>query len=181
MASKSGGSPIPTKKSTTNRNQSKSAFKALFHEERILCNHVLSSTRIADSCFAEIAKDDALSILKFPEQVAKSKKLSPEKMFRVLDLYDGISELWPEIEFFFSYELTSAVDSQAITSPIKPGEAIRMMLPDFEAAIFKESSKSPAPGGGIHPLTHYFSLSESYISSLIFDDNRVDLRRPWHR
>ncbi|KAL6979245.1 hypothetical protein U1Q18_020911 [Sarracenia purpurea var. burkii] len=178
-------------------NASKSAFKVLFHGERLLCNHVFSSTRIADSCFAEIAKDGALSVLKFPEQVAKSKKLSPEKMFRVLDLYDGISELWPEIEFFFSYELTSAVNSQAVTSLIKLGEAIRMMLSDFEAAILKESSKSPVPGGGIHPLTRYvmnyfvflsdysgilsdivadwplsiqFPLPESYISSPIPDD-----------
>ncbi|PRQ43001.1 putative exocyst complex component Exo70, cullin repeat-like-containing domain-containing protein [Rosa chinensis] len=56
-------------------------------------------------------------------------------MFRTLDLYRAISDLWPEIEFIFSFESTSAVRSLGINSLIKLSEAVRTMLKDFEDAV----------------------------------------------
>lgn len=133
----------------------KVAVKTLFNGERLLCDHVFSaSEKIRDSVFSEIAKDGALTLFVFPELVSKCKK-SPEKMFRILDLYDAISEMWPETESIFSSELTSAVRSQAVASFVKLGEAVRTMLSDFEAAIQKDVSKSPIIGGCVHPLTRY--------------------------
>lgn len=135
----------------------KVAVGTLFHGERILCDHVFggdSGKRVAESCFAEIAKDGAASLFGFPEMVAKCKK-TPEKMFRTLDLYEAISDHWPQIESIFSFESTSNIRLQAVTSMVKLGEAVRTMLTDFETAIQKEASKKPAPGGGIHPLTRY--------------------------
>ncbi|KAL7173516.1 hypothetical protein ACSBR2_032888 [Camellia fascicularis] len=134
----------------------KIAVKTVFYGERILCDHVFSaSSRISESCFAEIAQEGAMTLFGFPELVAKFKKLSPEKMFRILDLYDAISEYWPEIESIFSFELISTVRSQAITSLVKLGDAARTMLSDFETAIQKDISKAPVSGGGVHPLTRY--------------------------
>ncbi|CAK9151220.1 unnamed protein product [Ilex paraguariensis] len=131
------------------------AAKTLFYGERILCDHVFSASEIVkESCFAEICKEPALTLFGFPEMVAKCKK-SPEKMFRILDLYESISELWPEIESIFSLESLSSVRSQAVNSLLKLGEAVRVVLLDFEMAIQKESSKSTVPGGGVHPLTRY--------------------------
>ncbi|CAK9140235.1 unnamed protein product [Ilex paraguariensis] len=131
------------------------AVKTLFYGERILCDHVFSASEIVkESCFAEICKEPALTLFGFPEMVAKCKK-SPEKMFRILDLYESISELWPEIESIFSLESLSSVRSQAVNSLLKLGEAVRVVLLDFEMAIQKESSKSTVPGGGVHPLTRY--------------------------
>uniref|UniRef100_A0A5B7BBT8 Exocyst subunit Exo70 family protein n=1 Tax=Davidia involucrata TaxID=16924 RepID=A0A5B7BBT8_DAVIN len=136
-------------------NAVKTAVKTLFHGERILCDHVFStSAKIRESCFAEISKENAITLFAFPELVAKCKK-SPEKMFRTLDLYESIADLWPELESIFSFESTSVVRSQAVASLVKLGEAVRIMLSDFETAIQKDSSKSPAPGGGVHPLTRY--------------------------
>ncbi|XP_021279200.1 exocyst complex component EXO70A1 [Herrania umbratica] len=136
-------------------NAVKMAVKTLFYGERILCDHVFSvSDKIRESCFSEISKEGALALLGFPENVAKCKK-TPEKMFRILDLYEAVSDLWPEIESIFSFELTSTVRSTAVNSLIRLGEAVRTMLTDFEMAIQKDSSKSTLPGGGIHPLTRY--------------------------
>ncbi|KAL2328692.1 hypothetical protein Fmac_022119 [Flemingia macrophylla] len=135
----------------------KVAVRTLFHGERILCDHVFadgSGKRIAESCFADIAKDGAASLFGFPEMVAKCKK-TPEKMFRTLDLYEAVSDLWPQIETIFSFESTSSIRLQAVTSMAKLAEAVRTMLTDFENAIQKEASKKPVPGGGIHPLTRY--------------------------
>ncbi|XP_059626676.1 exocyst complex component EXO70H1-like [Cornus florida] len=187
----------------------KIAVKTVFLGERILSDHVFSSSAgIIESSFAEIAKESALTLFAFPELVAKSKK-SPEKIFRVLDLYESISDLWPEIESIFSFESTTAVRLQAINSLVKLGENVRAMLSDFETAIQKDTSKSPVTGGGIHPLTRYVMnyvvfltdysgilsdivadwplsvqspLPESYFSSPSFDDSptsSISVRLAW--
>lgn len=136
-------------------NAVKVAVSTLFYGERILCDQVFStSDNIRESCFTEIAKDSALMLFIFPEMVAKYKKLSIEKTFRILDLYDCISELWSEIELIFEFESTAVVKSQAMTSMTKLRDAVRAMLSEFETAIKKDSSKVVA-GGGIHPLTRY--------------------------
>lgn len=136
-------------------NAVKVAVSTLFYGERILCDQVFSiSDSIRESCFTGIAKDSALTLFTFPEMVAKYKKLSLEKMFRILDLYDSISELLSEIEVIFGFDSTVAVKSQALTSMAKLRDAARAMLAEFESAIKKDSSKVVA-GGGIHPLTRY--------------------------
>ncbi|CAN4098878.1 unnamed protein product [Withania somnifera] len=136
-------------------NAVKVAVSTLFYGERILCDQVFSiSDILRESCFTEIAKDSALTLFTFPEMVARYKKLSLEKMFRILDLYDSISELWSEIELIFGFDSTEAVKSQAMTSMVKLREAARARLSEFESAIKKDSSKV-VTGGGIHPLTRY--------------------------
>ncbi|XP_059625254.1 exocyst complex component EXO70H1-like [Cornus florida] len=187
----------------------KIAMKTLFLGERILSDHVFSaSAGIRESSFAEIAKESALTLFAFPELVAKSKK-SPEKIFRVLDLYESISDFWPEIESIFSFESTTTVRLQAVNSLVKLGENVRAMLSDFETAIQKDSSKSPVTGGGLHPLTRYVMnyvvflsdysgilsdivadwplsvhspMPESYFSSPSFDDSptsSISVRLAW--
>lgn len=134
----------------------KVAVRTLFCGERILCDFVFSSSeKIAESCFAEISRDAAVILFSFPNNFAKSKKiLSPEKMFRGLDMYEAISDLWPEIESIFGYESLSIVRSEAVAAQLKLAEAVRLMLNQFEAAIQKDSSNATA-NGGVHPLTRY--------------------------
>ncbi|KAL8501658.1 hypothetical protein ACS0TY_020966 [Phlomoides rotata] len=134
----------------------KVAVKTLFCGERILCDVVFSSSEmIAESCFTEISKDAAVNLFSFPENFGKSKKiLAPEKMFRALDLFEAISDLWPEIESVFSHDSLSPVRFAAEAALVKLGEAVRTMLTQFEAAIQKDSSKTQI-GGGVHPLTRY--------------------------
>ncbi|WCJ28238.1 exocyst subunit exo70 family protein H4 [Euphorbia peplus] len=134
----------------------KISMRTLFTGERILCDHVFAaSDSIRESCFTEISKDGALLLFGFPEIVAKYKKSPPEKMFRVLDIYVGISENWMEIESIFSFESLAVVRSQALTSLVKLSESIHSMLSDFETQLQKDSSKTPVPGGDVHPLTVY--------------------------
>lgn len=134
----------------------KVAVKTLFCGERILCEFVFSSSeKIAESCFAEISRDAAANLFSFSHNFAKSKKiLSPEKMFRGLDMYEAISNLWPEIESIFGYESLAVVRSEAVAAMLKLAEAVRLMLNQFEAAIQKDSSNATA-NGGVHPLTRY--------------------------
>ncbi|RWR95497.1 exocyst complex component EXO70B1-like protein [Cinnamomum micranthum f. kanehirae] len=165
-------------------NAIKVSVKNLFSGERILCDQVFSaSDAIKESCFSEICKDAAIGLLGFPESVSKCKK-SPEKMFRFLDMYDVISELWPEIESIFSFESTSVVRSQAVTSLVKLGDAVRTTVANFESAMQKDSSRMPVPGGGVHPLTKYvmnyvcFLGDYSGILADIFADYPLQTQTP---
>lgn len=147
----------------------------LFTGERVLCDHVFDGyDSIREACFAEIAKEAAMHFLLFPELVAKSKK-SPEKLFRLLDLFNAVLDLWVDIESVFSFESTGSVRSQASSTFLKLGEAVRFIVSEFETGIQKDGSKNLVPGGRIHPLTRYamdylvhlsdyeFALSEIYL------------------
>ncbi|MCL7027560.1 hypothetical protein MKW94_015973 [Papaver nudicaule] len=154
----------------------KIAVTTLFSGERILCDQVFySSDSIRESCFTEISKEGAMNLFSFPELFLKSKK-SPDKIFRVLDLYHSVSEIWPEIESIFSFGSTSCIRSQALSSLLALGDSVRTMLSEFETTVQKDSSKVPVSGGGIHPLTEYgmsfiSRLSDySVILSSLFED-----------
>ena len=149
----------------------KISVRTLFNGERILCDHVFrASESIRESCFKEICRDGATILFGFPELVAKTNKSPPEKMFRVLDMYSAISGLWPEIESIFSFESTSSIRSQALTSLTRLIESVRMMLAEFESTVQKDSSKSMASGGGVHSLTvqsmNYLTLLADYSNIL---------------
>ncbi|RRT33596.1 hypothetical protein B296_00052714 [Ensete ventricosum] len=150
---------------------SRIAVRTLFHGERVLLDHIFAGSDIVrEVVFADMAGDAALQFLGFPGLVAKSKR-SPEKLFRLLDLYDAVTELRPEIEQIFSFDSTAAVRAQALASLSKLAEAARATLADFESAIMKESSRSPVPGGRVHPMTryamNYISLLADYQSALV--------------
>ena len=114
------------------------------------------------SCFSEITKEGVINLFRFPELVAKGKKLQ-ERIFPLMELHEALSMLWPEIELTFNSESTSAIKLQALSSLQRLGESVRAILSDFGSAIQKDSSKTPVFGGGVHPLTR---TAMDYISSL---------------
>ncbi|XP_030546201.1 exocyst complex component EXO70H1 [Rhodamnia argentea] len=155
----------------------KFAVTTVFYGERILCDHVfVSSLHIRESCFSEITRENAIALFGFAESVGKCKK-SPEKMFRALDLYEGIANIWPVIKSTFSSDSSSAVRSQAVNALIKLGDAARLMLADFEAAIQKDSSKAAVPGGGVHPLTRYVMNYLTFLAD--YSEVLTDIVADW--
>ncbi|XP_022764291.1 exocyst complex component EXO70H1-like [Durio zibethinus] len=144
-------------------NAVKIAVKALFTGEKILSDHVFSASKtIREACFAEITMEGAKNLFRFPELIARNKK-APERIFRLMELHEAISELWPDIETLFNVELTSAIKLQAHSSLHKVGESVCTLLTNFGSSIQKDSSKSLVVGGGIHPLAR---SAMSFISSL---------------
>ncbi|GMY08655.1 exocyst complex component EXO70H1-like [Fagus crenata] len=158
-------------------NVTKIAVKTLFSGERVLCDHVFSaSEKIRESCFSGITKEGAFSLFRFPELITKSKH-SQEKVFQLLELYEAVFELKPEIEFIFNSESTTVVQLQALSSLLKLGDSIRTILSEFESTIQKDLSRTPVFGGGIHPLTvsamDFISSLADYsgiLSSIIVDN-----------
>ncbi|CAK9176537.1 unnamed protein product [Ilex paraguariensis] len=156
------------------------AIKTLFQGEKFLCDHVFSASEtIRESCFTYISKEGATNLFRFPELVAKSKR-SPDRIFRLMDLYESISDLWPEIESIFSYESISAIKLQALSSLHKLGDTVQTIISEFETSIQKNSSRTPVPGGGIHPLTNsvmnYMSFLANY--SRVLSEVATNLASP---
>ncbi|KAJ6350165.1 hypothetical protein OIU78_006356 [Salix suchowensis] len=140
----------------------KIAVKTLFNGEKALCDHVFSASQtIKESCFSEIS-EGARNLFKFPVLVAKCKKL-PERIFPLMELYEALSDLQPEVEFIFNSESTSDINLQVVSSLHGLAESIRAVLSDFASTIQNDSSKTLIVGGGIHPLTQKVM---NYISSL---------------
>ncbi|KAG7606683.1 putative exocyst complex component Exo70, cullin repeat-like-containing domain superfamily [Arabidopsis thaliana] len=163
----------------------KLAVRKLFFGERILADHVFSSSGlIVESSFTEITQEGALILFTFPEYASKIKKLTPEKMFRFLDMYEALANLYVEIESIFYFESAAAVRSQVINSLARLGDATRLMMTDFESAIQKETSKTPIIGGGVHPLTryvmNYLSFLADYSDSIaaIFENWKLSVPTP---
>lgn len=164
----------------------KIAVQTLFYREKVICDAVFSSrAKIAGACFAGISTDAAADLFTFAENVCRCKKvLSPEKIFRLLDLYEAISNLWPDIQLIFSDKLSAAVVSQAAATQMKLAEKVRAMLGQFEEAIRKDSSRPP-PGGGVYPLTRYvmnflvfLGDYSAAVSNIAEEDCPVKVRTP---
>ncbi|CAH9088656.1 unnamed protein product [Cuscuta europaea] len=142
----------------------------LFASEKKLCEQIFSGlgTSAEDACFSETIKGPAIQLFNFAEAISISKR-SPEKLFKILDLHDALSELMFDIEFVFESKDTQSFRVQASEMLSRLGEAIRGILSEFENAILREPSRVPIPGGTIHPLTRYVM---NYIS-LISDYKRT--------
>lgn len=50
-----------------------------------------------DQCFADVTTNSVATLLSFGDTVARSKR-SPEKLFVLLDMYEIMRELHPEVE-----------------------------------------------------------------------------------
>ncbi|CAI0442990.1 unnamed protein product [Linum tenue] len=141
------------------------AVKNLFLGEKVMCDYVFSSyERIRELCFSEVVKEAAANLFRFPELVAKNKNLKNDRIFPLMDIYEALVDMWPEIESIFSFESISSVKQQAQSSLLKLSESVRQTLSEFETTIQKDSSKSQVPGGGIHPLN---ASAMIYLSSLV--------------
>lgn len=154
----------------------KISVRTLFAGERYLIDRIFTSNSIKEACFAEISKDGAIMLFRFPELVAKTKKSKPEKIFRLLDMYATITVLLPEIESIFSFNSTTVVKSQAYNSQHRLIECVINLLLEFESTILKDSSKSEANFGGVHSLTkrtmQYLTTLADYsnvLSEIFFD------------
>ncbi|KFK35661.1 hypothetical protein AALP_AA4G020800 [Arabis alpina] len=122
------------------------------------------------SCFMEIVKDSALELFNFPEAISISRR-SPEKLFKILDLHDALTDLLPDMEEIFNTETSESILVQATGIQSRLGDAVRGILVEFENAVFREPSVVPVPGGTIHPLTryvmNYLNLISDYKQTLV--------------
>ncbi|CAK9217495.1 unnamed protein product [Sphagnum jensenii] len=129
----------------------KVGVKVLLASEKLLCDQVFPAP-VSETCFSDIAKGVMMQLLSFGEAVAISRR-SPEKLFKVLDMYETIHDLLPEVESVFSGVFGVTVEASGIL--MRLGEAARGTFAEFENAIQRDEVRTAVPGGGVHPLTRY--------------------------
>lgn len=146
--------------------------RVLFSSERRLCEQIFEGlgTSADDACFMETIKGPAIQLFNFAEAISISRR-SPEKLFKILDLHDALSDLLPDIESVFESKSSESIRVQAVEILSRLAEAARGILSEFESAVLREPSRVPIPGGTIHPLTryvmNYISLISDYKQTLI--------------
>lgn len=146
--------------------------RVLFASERRLCEQIFEGlgTSADDACFMETIKGPAIQLFNFAEAISISKR-SPEKLFKILDLHDALSDLLPDIDSVFESKSSETIRVQAVEILSRLAEAARGILSEFESAVLREPSRVPVPGGTIHPLTryvmNYISLISDYKQTLI--------------
>ncbi|RWR85240.1 exocyst complex component EXO70A1-like protein isoform X1 [Cinnamomum micranthum f. kanehirae] len=131
------------------------SVKLLFSGERKICNQVFEGIEIIkDQCFAEVTASSVSVLLSFGDAIAKSKR-SPEKLFVLLDMYEIMRDLQPEIESIFEGRACTEMRESALSLTKRLAQTAQETFGDFEEAIEKDATKTTVADGTVHPLTSY--------------------------
>ncbi|KAF3500869.1 hypothetical protein F2Q69_00044906 [Brassica cretica] len=106
------------------------------------------------SLFCIVAHGLTIQFLGFAEAVAMTKR-STEKLFKILDIYETLRDSFPPMEELFPEELCSELRNEVTSARSRLGESAINIFSDLENSIKSDSSKTPVPGGAVHPLTRY--------------------------
>ncbi|KAJ0243465.1 Exocyst subunit Exo70 family protein [Hirschfeldia incana] len=106
------------------------------------------------SLFCIIAHGLTIQFLGFAEAVAMTKR-STEKLFKFLDIYETLRDSFPSMEELFPAELRTELRNEVTSARSRLGESAINIFSDLENSIKSDSSKTPVPGGAVHPLTRY--------------------------
>ncbi|KAL6182618.1 hypothetical protein ACLB2K_044033 [Fragaria x ananassa] len=130
----------------------KIGVRVLLIGERRLSDQIFEGTdETREICFNETTKGCILQLLNFGEAVAIGRR-SPEKLFRILDMYDVLADVYPDLEQMLSDEFVVA-EAKGVLDGL--GDAARGTFAEFENAVKGEASKKPMLSGEIHPISRY--------------------------
>ncbi|KAJ9173199.1 hypothetical protein P3X46_016362 [Hevea brasiliensis] len=113
-------------------------------------------------CFSEASKASMLQLLNFGEAISIDPH-KPEKLFPILDMYEVLADLLPDIDSLYSDESGFCVRTDCCEVLRRLGDSAKAAFLEFENAIATSVSPNPFAGGGIHHLTRYVM---NYINTL---------------
>ncbi|KAL1194474.1 Exocyst complex component EXO70E2 [Cardamine amara subsp. amara] len=149
--------------------------------EKSLGNQIFGElNEIGLICFVDTVKAPMMLLLNFGEAVSLGPR-QPEKLLRILEMYELASELLPEIDALFTDHPGSSVKSEYREVMRRLGDCARATFLEFKSKIASDVSSHPFPGGAIHPLTNYvmnylMALTDySYtLNSLLMEHDDVE-------
>ncbi|XP_030483907.2 exocyst complex component EXO70E2 [Cannabis sativa] len=123
--------------------------------EKLLCDQIFGELgSISSVCFVELSKTSMLQLLNFAEAMSIGPQ-KPEKLIRIIDMYEVLADLIPEIEAFYVEESGSSITMECHEVLSRLGDCVKVTFIEFKNAIASNHSANPISGGGIHPLTRY--------------------------
>ncbi|KAJ8773140.1 hypothetical protein K2173_028317 [Erythroxylum novogranatense] len=140
--------------------------------EKRFCDQILGDFGSVNSfCFVEISKASVLRLLNFGEAVAMGHH-RPEKLFRLLDMYEVVSNVLLDINGLYSEEAGSFIRIEFHNLLMTLRDSARVTFLEFGKFIISDASPQPLPEGRIHDLTRYVM---NYISALTVYRGILDL------
>ncbi|XWS37269.1 hypothetical protein CRYUN_Cryun19dG0028900 [Craigia yunnanensis] len=158
-------------------------FRIYLASEKRLCDQVLGDFISVNFCFLEISKATILCLLNFGEAIAMGPH-QPEKLLRLLDMYETLADLLLDINTLFSEEAGSFVRLQFHELLERLGDSATAAFKAFGVAISSNGSFYPFPGGGVHPLNkyvmNYIRMFPEYCNTLnlLLKDQHADVANP---
>lgn len=132
--------------------------------EKLLTDQIFGELgSVSSVCFAESSKAAMLQLLNFSEAIAIGPH-QPEKLIRILDMYEVLEDLIPDIMSSYCDEAGSCVRTECQDVLQRLGECAKATFLEFENAVASNVSNNAFPGGGVHPLTRYVM---NYIKALM--------------
>ncbi|XP_008781888.1 exocyst complex component EXO70B1 [Phoenix dactylifera] len=146
--------------------------RVLLMEERRLCDQIYASCEeLREQCFAETAKGCVMQLLNFGDAITICQR-SSEKLFRILDMYEALADVMPDLQALFPADSRELICGEAEGILRRLGDAVRGTLLEFENAVQRESSRKPMQSGEIHPLTRYVM---NYVRLLVDYSDALNL------
>ncbi|KAE9448941.1 hypothetical protein C3L33_19161, partial [Rhododendron williamsianum] len=131
--------------------------------EKRLSDQIFGGVDLHSSiCFIEASQSSMLQLLNFAKAIAGGPH-QPEKLLRILDMYEVLANLIPDIDALYPYETDSHVRNECQDVLRQLGYCVKATFVEFENLVASNTSTTPFPGGGIHPLTRYIM---NYINFL---------------
>ncbi|KAM1303892.1 hypothetical protein ACFX2F_021640 [Malus domestica] len=126
-----------------------------FSGERKLCDAVFAGHRsLSESLFCNLARAVAIQLFNFADAVVLTKR-SPEKLFKMLDMYETLRDLVPAIRDSYPEEIGKELVMEAEAARNRIGQTAVSIFCDLENSIKSDNGKTPVPSGAVHPLTRY--------------------------
>lgn len=123
--------------------------------ERSLSDQIFGEGEpVSQACFVDASKASILQLLNFGEAMSIGPH-QPEKLFRILDMYEVLADLMPDIDALYSDEVGSSVNFECHEVLKRLGDCVRITFLEFKHVIDTNPSTTPLVGGGIHPLAKY--------------------------
>ncbi|XP_020236401.1 exocyst complex component EXO70E2-like [Cajanus cajan] len=149
--------------------------------EKRLCKQILGDFgSFYQCCFSEISQSFMLHLLNFGEAVAMGTH-TPEKLFRLLDMYEVLELLAVDVDILFFEEIGSFVRGEFHKLLRRLGETVKSTFLAFRSAVATNPSKTPLPQGGVHHATKYvmnyiMTLAEygDTLNLLLVDESSTD-------
>lgn len=109
---------------------------------------------VSSACFTESSKSSTLQLLNFAEAIAIGPH-QPEKLIRILDMYEVLSDLITDVDALFFGDNVSSVRMEFQDVLRRLGDCAKATFVEFGNAVATNISSTPFPGGGNHHLTRY--------------------------
>ncbi|KAL6280910.1 hypothetical protein ACE6H2_017791 [Prunus campanulata] len=158
----------------------KIGVRVLLTGEKRLCDQIFEGTdETREICFNETAKGCIMQLLSFGQAVAIGRR-SPEKLFRILDMYDAMADVLPDLQQMVTDEYV-VIEARGVLDEL--GDAAKGTFAEFENAVQSEASKKPMLSGEIHPLTRYVMnyvrllVDYSHTLNSLLDTGEEELQR----